>query len=150
MWMLLSWQQYLMKWEREVERATADALEKLAHEEILIVTTHSPTLNILPLSQIAQRENVTEETLAKRITTGLARVTHNVISKSDLHINGTFSSGGDVTAALFAESQAEAIQLDDEVVPRAAYGRFIGGTFDGIPVVTKGGTVGDKYTILNV
>lgn len=134
-------------WEREIERATADAFEKLANQEILIVTTHSPTSNILPLSEIAQKENVTEEFLAKRITTGLAKVTHNVILNSDMPINGTFSSGGDVTAALFAESQAKAIQLEDEIVPRAAYGKFIGGTFDGIPVVTKGGTVGDKQSI---
>lgn len=134
-------------WEQEVNRATQDALKKLENQEILIVTTHSPTSKILPLPEIALKENVTEETLAKRITTGLAKVTHNVISNSDLSISGTFSSGGDVTAALFAESKAQAIRLDDEVVPRAAYGRFIGGTFDGIPVVTKGGTVGDKYTI---
>lgn len=135
------------EWEQEIERATADALDKLVNQEILLITTHSPTSNILPLSQIAQRENVTEEMLAKRITTGLAKVTHQVILNSNVTIDGTFSSGGDVTAALFAESKAEAIHLEDEVIPRAAYGRFIGGTFNGIPVITKGGTVGDKQTI---
>lgn len=134
-------------WEKEIKRATAKALEKLRDQEILIVTTHSPTSNVLPLSEIALKENVSEEILAKRITTGLAKVTHNVIEQADVTINGTFSSGGDVTAALFAESKAEAIQLDDEVLPLAAYGKFIGGTFDGIPVVTKGGMVGNKQSI---
>ena len=94
-------------WNEEVERATANALDKLVDQEILIVTTHSPTSNILPLSQLAQKENVTGEMLAKRITTGLAKVTHNVIRKSTVTINGTFSSGGDVTAALFSVIQAE-------------------------------------------
>lgn len=134
-------------WEEEVERATADALQKIESQETLIVTTHSPTSKILPLSEIALKENVTEETLAKRITTGLAKVTHNVITQSNVVIGGTFSSGGDVTAALFAAGNAQAIRLEDEVIPRAAYGKFIGGTFDGIPIVTKGGTVGNKYAI---
>lgn len=135
------------KWDNEVKRATADAMEKLKDQEILIVTTLTPASTILSLSDIAQKENVTEEILAKRITTGLAKVTHNVIENSAMKINGTFSSGGDVTAALFAVSEAEAIQLDDEVIPLAAYGKFIGGTFDGIPVVTKGGMVGEKQSI---
>ncbi|MHA6261198.1 four-carbon acid sugar kinase family protein [Sporosarcina sp. CAU 1771] len=135
------------EWEQEIKRATEDALDKLQHQETLIVTTYSPTSNVLPLGEIAQKENVTEEILAKRITTGLAKVTNNVINQTDLTINGTFSSGGDVTAALFAESKAEAIQLDDEVLPLAAYGKFIGGSFDGIPVVTKGGMVGNKQSI---
>ena len=134
-------------WEKEIQRATAKALIKLKSEEILIVTTLSPSSTVLPLSEIALREEVTEEKLAKRITAGLAKVTHNIIEKASVKINGTFSSGGDVTAALFAESKAEAIQLDDEVLPLAAYGKFIGGTFDGIPVVTKGGMVGNKQSI---
>ncbi|KXH80892.1 four-carbon acid sugar kinase family protein [Sporosarcina sp. HYO08] len=134
-------------WEKEIERATEDALHKLDHEEILIITTLSPTSKILPLSQIAMKENVSEEMLAKRITAGLAKVTHNVMLKTNIQIHGTFSCGGDVTAAIFAESGANAIQLMDEVIPRAAYGKYVGGTFDGIPVITKGGTVGDKYTI---
>jgi uncharacterized protein YgbK (DUF1537 family) len=134
-------------WDHEVKRATEDALRKLETEELLIITTHSPTAKVLPLSEIAKGEGTTREELAKRITVGLANITHNVVLHSERKINGTYSSGGDVTAALCAVSQAEAIHLKDEVMPRAAYGKFIGGTFDGIPVVTKGGTVGEKQSI---
>lgn len=139
-------------WDKEIERATEEALRKLETEELLIITTHSPTSKVLDLSDIAKQEGTTREELAKRITVGLANITHNVVLKSEKRVNGTYSSGGDVTAALCAVSQAEAIHLQDEVMPRAAYGNFIGGTFDGIPVVTKGGTVGDKqaiYTCVN-
>lgn len=134
-------------WDAEIDRATKEALIKLETEEILIITTYSPGTEKLKLSEIAANEGVTEEKLAKRITEGLARVTNNVVLQTDHTIDGTFSSGGDVTAALCAVSNAEAIGLQDEVLPRAAYGHFIGGTLDGIPVITKGGTVGDKYSI---
>lgn len=135
------------RWDLEVQRATEDGLLKLNDQEILIVTTLSPTSTLLSLKDLARAENTTEEVLAKRITTGLAKVTHSIIEQSEVKIDGTFSSGGDVTAALYAVSEAEAIQLDDEVIPLAAYGKFIGGTFDGIPVVTKGGMVGEKQSI---
>lgn len=134
-------------WEEEIERATKEALIKLEDQEMLIITTYSPGTEKLDLTEIANREGVTEEKLAKRITEGLAQVTNSVVQQTEYTIDGTFSSGGDVTAALCAVSKAEAIGLQDEVLPRAAYGHFIGGTFDGIPVITKGGTVGDKYSI---
>lgn len=134
-------------WDKEVRRATEEALSKLVSEELLIITTHSPSSQVLSLSEMALNEGVTGEELAKRITVGLANITHNVVINCRHKVSGTYSSGGDVTAALCAVSGAEAIHLKDEVIPRAAYGNFIGGTFDGIPVVTKGGTVGDKQSI---
>lgn len=134
-------------WDMEIDRATKEALIKLEEQEILLITTYSPGTEKLNLSEIAVREGTTEEILAKRITEGLARVTNSVVQQTEYPIDGTFSSGGDVTAALCAVSEAEAIGLQEEVLPRAAYGHFNGGTLDGIPVITKGGTVGDKYSI---
>ena len=134
-------------WDEEIDRATKEALIKLDDQEVLIITTYSPGTERLNLSEIAEREGATVEKLAKRLTEGLARVTNSVVQQTEHPIDGTFSSGGDVTAALCAVSNAEAIGLQDEVLPLAAYGHFIGGTFDGIPVVTKGGMVGDKYSI---
>lgn len=134
-------------WEKEIDRATEEALNKLEVQEVLIITTYAPGTEKLNLADIALKEGVTEEKLAKRLTEGLARVTNNVVQQTKHQIDGTFSSGGDVTAAICAVSDAAAIGLQDEVIPLAAYGHFIGGTFDGIPVITKGGMVGDKYSI---
>ncbi|SFQ08873.1 Uncharacterized conserved protein YgbK, DUF1537 family [Psychrobacillus psychrotolerans] len=134
-------------WDEEIERAMKEAIIKLEDQEVLIITTYAPGSGKLDLKEIAVREGVTEEKLAKRLTEGLARVTHSVIDQTEHAIDGMFSSGGDVTAALCSVSEAQAIGLQDEVLPLAAYGHFIGGAFDGIPVITKGGMVGDKYSI---
>ncbi|MCK1998133.1 four-carbon acid sugar kinase family protein [Psychrobacillus psychrodurans] len=134
-------------WEDEIERAMKEAIIKLEEQEVLIITTYAPGAGKLNLKEIAVREGVTEEILAKRLTEGLAKVTHSVIDQTEHTIDGMFSSGGDVTAALCSVSEAQAIGLQDEVLPLAAYGHFIGGVFDGIPVITKGGMVGDKYSI---
>ena len=57
-------------------------------------------------------------------------------------VDGLYSTGGDVTAALLAELGSRGLEITDEVVPLAVAGTLVGGPFDGLPLVTKGGLVG--------
>ena len=57
-------------------------------------------------------------------------------------VDGLYSTGGDVTAALLAELGSRGLEVTDEVVPLAVAGTLVGGPFDGLPLVTKGGLVG--------
>jgi len=134
-------------WETEIERATEEALERIDQETVLLITTYSTNPKILDLRTLALEEGVSQDALAKRISDGLAKITRVVIEKRRNDIQGCFSSGGDVTASLCAISRAGGIRLEDEVLPLAAYGSFIGGHLDGLPVVTKGGMIGDKKAI---
>lgn len=136
---------YTDTWDKEVERASRKALEA-TEQEIVILTTHHPGHSLINLAQMAERENTNQEALAKRITDGLAKISRQVLERDDM-IAGCFSSGGDVTASLCSVTRASGIELIDEVLPLAAYGKLIGGHFDGISIVTKGGMVGDKKAI---
>lgn len=134
-------------WEEEVEHAVSEALERIHTNDVLIITTHKEGNALIDLKEIAARENVTQDALAKRITDGLAKITRLVMEQTQFPIAGCFTSGGDVTASLCALSMASGIKLEDEVLPLAAYGTLIGGHFPGLPIVTKGGMVGDKKSI---
>ena len=57
--------------------------------------------------------------------------------------SGCYLTGGDGAAAAMAAFRADAIEVEGEVLPLAVLGRLVGGLFDGLPVVTKGGSVGD-------
>lgn len=138
---------YSDSWQKEIDRAIAAGLEALKTETILIVTTYLPGNKLLQLKTLSEMEQVSEDALAKRITDGLAAISRRMIERSPYPIAGCFSSGGDVTASLCAVAGANGIELEDEVLPLAAYGKFAGGFFDGLPVVTKGGMVGDKRAI---
>ncbi|MDW0111153.1 four-carbon acid sugar kinase family protein [Sporosarcina aquimarina] len=130
---------------KEVKQAIQLSLQQLETVDVIIITTASS--EHLDLSGLAVEQNETEQILARRITEGLSQITKGVIEEADIEIGGIFSSGGDLTAALCASTQAEAFELEDEVLPLAAYGHFIGGSLDGMPVVTKGGMVGDHTAI---
>lgn len=135
--------------EQAIEEAVAAALERSRRDSIIVVTTQHPEQRVLDLASIAKKHGTSESSLAKSITDGLAGITRQVMEQSQGEIGGCFSSGGDVTASLFAVTGAKGIELVDEIQPLVAYGRFVGGYLDGIPIVTKGGMAGEEDAIHN-
>lgn len=81
---------------------------------------------------------------AEQIPLALARAVRRNLEEHP--VDGVFSTGGDVTAALLAELGSHGLEISDEVVPLAVAGSVVGGPWDGLPVVTKGGLVGDAGT----
>lgn len=132
------------RWDEEVERAVLKALEEMDHQPLLIITTDSPAAKILDLKEISKEVGMSQDAIAKRIADGLGKITRMVIQESQYEIGGCFTSGGDVTSSLCSIGRAEGIKLYDEILPLVAYGKLMGGYLDGIPLVTKGGTAGDK------
>jgi D-threonate/D-erythronate kinase len=134
-------------WDKEVDRVIALAKQEMKDQDILLITTDAPGTEILDLKTLAANQGVSQDALAKRIADGLGKITRVVVQESEFEIGGCFSSGGDVTASLCSICRAEGIQLLDEILPLIAYGKFIGGYLDGIPIVTKGGTAGGTKAI---
>ncbi|MFI8849829.1 four-carbon acid sugar kinase family protein [Streptomyces sp. NPDC053499] len=84
---------------------------------------------------------------AERLPGALARSVRGALERHDVPgVEGLFSTGGDVSAALFAELGAHGLDVAEELVPLAVAGTFVGGPWAGLPVVTKGGLVGDAGT----
>ncbi|MCP3423166.1 four-carbon acid sugar kinase family protein [Nocardioides pinisoli] len=83
---------------------------------------------------------------ATQIPTALARAARRALESHP--VDGIFTTGGDVTAALLAELGSHGLEVSDEVVPLAVAGSLVGGPWDGLQVVTKGGLVGDARTTI--
>ncbi|WP_042221957.1 four-carbon acid sugar kinase family protein [Oceanobacillus manasiensis] len=137
-----------VSWEEEVERATFEAMNRIHQDDVLIITTNiEGTEKQINLKAIAEKYHSTEDALAKRITDGLAKITRIVMQQTRYLIQGCFTSGGDVTASMCAVCNASGIKLIDEVLPLTAFGKMIDGRFPNLPIVTKGGMIGDKKSI---
>jgi uncharacterized protein YgbK (DUF1537 family) len=83
---------------------------------------------------------------ATRIPAALARAARRTLESHP--VDGVFTTGGDVTAALLAELGSHGLEVSDEVVPLAVAGSLVGGPWDGLRVVTKGGLIGDARTTI--
>lgn len=132
---------------KEIERAVTEGLERMKTDAVIVVTTNHPERKKLDIAALAAAERTSEESIAKRITSGLAKIGCRLFERSAGQLGGCFSSGGDVTRALCTEAGAIGIKLKDEVLSLVAYGHFVGGIMDNLPIVTKGGLVGNVDTI---
>ena len=98
---------------------------------------------VLDLKSKAEQMGITVESLAQRITRGLAQVSRDALNLLKSNVKGIYLTGGDMLAAFCEVSGTKAIDLKDEVMPLVAYGHLVGGEFDGLGIVSKGGLVGN-------
>ncbi|MPY79547.1 MAG: four-carbon acid sugar kinase family protein [Actinophytocola sp.] len=83
---------------------------------------------------------------AERLPHELARVVRRTLERQ--RVDGLLTTGGDVTAAVLTELAADGLTVEEELVPLAVAGSFVGGPWEGLPIVTKGGLVGDADTMI--
>ncbi len=76
----------------------------------------------------------------QEILIGLTELVLSVMN--DVRPDGIFLSGGDTAFAVWNALHAEALLLAQELLPGFVLGTFCGGSFHGLPVVTKAGAFG--------
>lgn len=81
--------------------------------------------------------------MTETINQAFADLTYRVFEEHS-GFKGIYSSGGDITVAICRKFQTAGLCLLDEVLPLAAYGRFLKGDFEGVHIITKGGMVGES------
>ncbi len=87
-----------------------------------------------------------DKELSGLINDSFACIAHRVLSERK-EITGLYTSGGDITLAVYEKLDADGIALIKEVLPLAACGRLSGGARERLNVVTKGGMVGDLHAM---
>jgi uncharacterized protein YgbK (DUF1537 family) len=108
-----------------------DLLAGAGGDDVVALATVLEEAHLRPVSQAE----------AEEVPRALARAVRRNLEEHP--VDGIFSTGGDVTAALLAELGSHGLEISDEVVPLAVSGTVVGGPWDGLPIVTKGGLVGD-------
>ncbi len=136
--------------ERENELARLQKALMTAPEDaqVLGLCTARHEDEILDFKVVAKEHNISVEEVSLRLTNSLAEVTFQALNNDILRLGGVFSSGGEVTMAVSDRLGAQGFSVRSEVLSRAMYGRFIGGQFPNMPMVTKGGFVGDVMAIV--
>ncbi|HET7533892.1 MAG TPA: four-carbon acid sugar kinase family protein [Nocardioidaceae bacterium] len=110
------------------------ALEEAGPQELVVLAT---VLDDSDLRAVTPDE-------AEEIPVVLARAVRRNLEEHP--VDGMFTTGGDVTAAVLEELGSHGLEISGEVVPLAVAGSIVGGPWDGLPIVTKGGLVGDAGT----
>lgn len=121
----------------DVEATVADvvrAIGQSAPGEIVLVPT---VLDSSDLRRLSPDEG-------DALPVALGRITRRVLQETG--VSGIYTTGGDITAAVLHELDGQGLDVEDEVVPLAVAGEIVSGPHAGLPMVTKGGLVGDTET----
>ncbi|EUB34365.1 MULTISPECIES: four-carbon acid sugar kinase family protein [Fusobacterium] len=132
---------------KEIERVIAYIKKGIASYDLFLVTT-SPIGDEkkADLQKLTENLNTTVEEISKIIANTLTETIVKILKETQ-KFEGIYSSGGDITIALLEKLKAIGVEIREEVIPLAAYGRIIGGDFPNLKLVSKGGMVGDEKTI---
>ena len=132
---------------KEIERVISFIKKGITSYDLFLVTT-SPIGDEkkADLQKLAENLNTTVEEISKIIANTLTETVVKILKETE-KFEGIYSSGGDITIALLEKLKAIGVEIREEVIPLAAYGRIIGGDFPNLKLVSKGGMVGDEKTI---
>ena len=121
----------------DLEAATAvldGALTDAGADDIVVFATVIEDSDVRPTSaEDADR-------IPRELAAAVRRAMENHV------VEGLFTTGGDVTAAVLAELGSHGLEISGEVVPLAVAGTLVGGPWDGLHMATKGGLVGGVTT----
>lgn len=132
----------------EIARAVNYLREHAGRAPVMGVYTVERREDVYVLEELAESAGLSLHEVSGRINTGLAEVSATLLADSDSRIGGLYTSGGEVTLAVARRLGAVGFSVRDEILPLAVYGRLVQGSCHDMPIVTKGGFVGDTGSLV--
>ena len=133
--------------EAEIRRVVSKICSAVDDEDVfLLTTTPLSDAGMLDLKAVAEELGITPEEVSKLLSDTLAGAAAEILERSR-KLEGVYCSGGDITIALLEHLSADGIEVRDEVLPLAVYGRILGGRLPKLRIVTKGGMIGGDDAI---
>lgn len=134
--------------ERAVELAKDMFQEGSQPRAILFETAlHGELLN---LDEEDKKRGYASGMSANRINAGLGTIITKLMERVGRdRIAGLYTTGGDTMVNVCYQLGVECIQVMDYVIPQADVGRLVG-SYDGLPVVGKGGLTGNDHTACDI
>lgn len=102
----------------------------------------------LDLEEVERNESMEKGTAARNINYALSTIVKTALNNTKETISGIYMTGGDTMVSTLRSLGASGISLIDYVIPQTDLGRIIGGPYDGIVTIGKGGLTGKEDTAI--
>jgi len=135
--------------EAEIKRVSTKILDNIDNYQIVGLVSSKTEEDVFDLNELSKKLYLSRDQIAQKISDGLAVISKQVLDAAAEKIGGLFITGGDITIAVSKAIKTVGIEVQEEVLPLAVYGKILGGAYDGLPIVTKGGLIGDSDAITN-
>lgn len=130
--------------DAEVDAAVESLLRSPADADVFGVCTAERPEDVFSMESLSEKLGLSPSEISLRINTALAAIGDRLLARPELRIGGLYTSGGEVTVTTTRALGGTGFSVRDLVIPLAVYGHLLGGRYPGLPMVTKGGFVGDS------
>jgi uncharacterized protein YgbK (DUF1537 family) len=139
--------------EAEIERVVHELCGRelgaaRAASSVIGVCTAENADHLVNVDEAAAALNLPAGAVTERINSALAAIADRLLRLPELRIGALYTSGDEVTVSTLRLLGAQGFSVRDEVLPLAAYGHILGGSRPDLPMVTKGGFVGDTESLV--
>lgn len=132
----------------EINRVVTSVLENCEEYEVCsVIGDGIRPEHRISFESYAVENNRSFGELSNRINESIAEIACRIVA-ADKGFEGLYTSGGDITVAICRRMKNVGLHLRSEVLPLAAYGELMGGDFNKLKIVTKGGMVGDDDAMI--
>ncbi len=128
----------------EIDGAVRALVDGPADAAVLGVCTAEKAEDVFSMEALSKKLGLSPSEISVRINTALATVADRLLSRPELRIGGMYTSGGEVTVTTIRTLGGTGFSVRNQVIPLAVYGHLLQGRFPDLPMVTKGGFVGDS------
>ena len=132
----------------EIARAINGLMQEGDDASVLCLCTALEAADVFKLEDLAANFSLSPSQASISLNEALLEVAKAALAVKELRIGSLFVSGGEVTVSLFRGLQSKGFSVRSQVLPLAAYGQLIQGLYPDLPVVTKGGFVGDAASLV--
>ncbi len=133
--------------DEEINRVVQRVLEDIDENQMFLISSMIEKEDKLDLKAAADKHGLTVSEASQIISSNIALMGAEIAKQMGDRLGGLYSSGGDITQALLKLTNTTGIQIKDEIIPLAVYGTIRDGDLDNKAIVTKGGLIGDQYTL---
>lgn len=134
--------------ENERARVSTSLLGHPDEATVLGICTASGPEDVFPMEEMARSLGSSPSAVSQKINDFLSGITLQMLGRPEMRFGGLYTSGGEVTVSTIRTLGAGGFSVRDQVLPLAVYGHIIGGSHPDMPMITKGGFVGDQNTLV--
>lgn len=134
--------------EETIEGAIEAIVRAPARAAVLGVCTAEKEEDVFSMDALSQLLGLAPNEISERINTALSAMAERVLERQDLRIGGLYTSGGEVTVSAIRRLGGKGFSVRDQVIPLAVYGHLLGGSQPDLPMITKGGFVGETGSLV--
>lgn len=125
------------------------ALQKVVHflqsGQSVVLTGAACRQDYEDFAAYGREKGISTDELAEFTKQTLSRMVPAILQKTA--VSGLFLTGGDTAIAVILQLGASGSHIEREIVPGFVQGRLLGGSQEGLPIVTKAGAFGSEEDI---